>query len=581
MSRVIKILAIFLISLFILYTSYSILLSSTSAIDPIEELQQEIEKLNKAREMSIDATKPLEQTLEKLNNDLNNIIARVKVIEADLAVKRQKIEKGEEKLGEQEEILAKRVRSFYIRRSQVSPLAIVFSKKKPADFLREFAYQEAATNEDKRVITEIVLYIKDLEEKKKQLKNENYRLDKIKQETDRQAAFFQKEIAGAKAYQEKLTQEIASLTTRQQQLLAAKTGTFTTSVGEVPLADDPAARPDFNPGFSPAFAGFSFGAPHRKGMSQYGAYGRAKDGQSAEQILQAYYGDIKIETRDLPGEIETVVGVLPFEENYMLGIAEMPSSWDANNLAALKAQAIAARSYAVVHGKPICIDEGCQVYNSGKAANPPENWKRAVEETRGKVVVSNQSGQIVNTWYASTAGGYTFTYSSGGHRTPGGWDTSCGNQSCWTNEAYEKKAGSPWFYKAWYKSRGGETCGRSHPWLNNEEFADILNAIIVSKNSSEGASHIFPIDVNPCFGKSEDVWSREKMREEAGKYGGAVTSITSISVSYSTGGYTERVTFQTNRGELSFSGEEFRTIFNLRAPGRLWLASSLYNFEKK
>jgi len=27
------------------------------------------------------------------------------------------------------------------------------------------------------------------------------------------------------------------------------------------MADDPASRPDYNPGFSPAFAAFSFGAP--------------------------------------------------------------------------------------------------------------------------------------------------------------------------------------------------------------------------------------------------------------------------------------------------------------------------------
>ena len=62
----------------------------------------------------------------------------------------------------------------------------------------------------------------------------------------------------------------------------------------MPLADDPASRPDFNPGFSPAFAAFSFGAPHRKGMSQYGAWGRAKSGQSAEDILRAYYGGVEI-----------------------------------------------------------------------------------------------------------------------------------------------------------------------------------------------------------------------------------------------------------------------------------------------
>jgi SpoIID/LytB domain protein len=41
------------------------------------------------------------------------------------------------------------------------------------------------------------------------------------------------------------------------------------------------------------------GNGHGVGMSQWGAYGRALDGQSAEEIIDAYYSDVAIETRDL------------------------------------------------------------------------------------------------------------------------------------------------------------------------------------------------------------------------------------------------------------------------------------------
>ncbi|MXY00940.1 MAG: SpoIID/LytB domain-containing protein [Chloroflexi bacterium] len=41
------------------------------------------------------------------------------------------------------------------------------------------------------------------------------------------------------------------------------------------------------------------GNGHGVGMSQWGAYGRALDGQTAEEIVNAYYSDVAIETRDL------------------------------------------------------------------------------------------------------------------------------------------------------------------------------------------------------------------------------------------------------------------------------------------
>ncbi len=72
-------------------------------------------------------------------------------------------------------------------------------------------------------------------------------------------------------------------------------------------------------------------------------------------------------------------------------------------------------------------------------------WEQAVNETRGKVVYAN--GGPFSTWYASTSGGYQKSYSSNGYSTPGFWDTSCDNQGCWTGEAWEKKADSPWFTK--------------------------------------------------------------------------------------------------------------------------------------
>ncbi len=365
---------------------------------------------------------------------------------------------------------------------------------------------------------------------------------------------------------------------------------FQTSVGEVPSADDPASRPDYNPGFSPAFAIFSFGAPHFKGMSQYGAFGRAKHGQSMEEILKAYYGDVSIETVDTNFNLPTTAGDLPFEDNYLKGIAEMPTKWaEDGGFEALKAQAIAARSYALSYTdwrmgnrspkKAICTTENCQVYLSSKASSPGR-WGDAVSETRGKILVSNQSHEVVNAWYSSTSGGYQEAFNSLGHTTPALWDTQNGRGG-WPSQAYEKLAGSPWFYKGWYKTRSGTSCGRSHPWLTQEEMSDIVNAAILYTNDESTQSHLSQED-SSCYGDAiPDTWNKAKVREEAGRYGGAVTTVSSIAVSYSDSGITGQVVFNTNRGSVTFSGQNFHKVFNLRAPGAIHLTSGLYNIEQK
>ncbi len=558
--------------------------------DELEDIEKQLSDLKNAYEMSVAATTPLESEVEKLSQRLVNIQASIRKAESDLDQLEASIFDREVDLEFQLTLLEERVKSWYISRHYYTPMAIFLSwNGEVGSLTRKLVYQQAATNQDKNVILSVSQQILDLQKDKQQVESDRQRLEALKAEADKQATFLKGEISKAKAYQADLTTQIAELTARQQELLAEKTGTFTTSVGDVPLADDPASRPDYNPGFSPAFAAFSFGAPHFKGMSQYGARGRARSGQNEEQIIKAYYGDVRIETRgDLPASISTSVGTLPLEDNYLMGIAEMPSDWGENNLAALKAQAIAARSYALAYigwriggggGGSICVTENCQVYRSSKASSPPDNWRRAVQETRGKIIVSNSSGQIVNAWYAASSGGYQESYTSLGHTTPGFWDTSCGNQGCWTGEAYEKKGESPWFYKGWYKSRSGTTCGRSHPWLNEDEFADIVNALIVHKQNPGALGHLSQVD--GCLGGVPDTWSKDQVRQEATKFGGPVSHISEVKVNYSNNGLTNRVYVTTDKGTFDFDGQDFKLIFNLRAPGVIHLKSGLFNIEKK
>ncbi|MCA9373519.1 SpoIID/LytB domain-containing protein, partial [Candidatus Woesebacteria bacterium] len=208
-----------------------------------------------------------------------------------------------------------------------------------------------------------------------------------------------------------------------------------TSVGDVALADDFNASIAFKaqaPGNS--FAVFSFGAyTHRNGMSQYGAQARAKEGQSVEEILKAYYPDatLKKDYAEMGSISVEGLGSIPFEDQYLQGIYEMPASWHIN---ALKAQAIAARTFAIKYtdngARSICTTESCQVFKNSKKGG---DWETAVNETKGWVLVDG-GGNPVSTQYASTHGGYSNT---------SGWDTTDkSNSGDWSNRAWENKAGS-------------------------------------------------------------------------------------------------------------------------------------------
>ena len=537
------------------------------------ECRDKIAKCKEAWDQMETAKKPHVDALHKMESDIAAFQARIKTIESDLIKKAAAIADGEKDLEGFLGVASKRIREFYMRNTLHSPLAMFLSADSIGSMLRIMAYQYAVINTDKKVITQTALSVKGLEERKAALENEKSSLAYLKDETDRRAASVRKLVGDADAYQSKLTGIIANLTTLQQSILSAKTGTFQTSVGDVPLADDPASGPNYNPGFSPAFAVFSFGAPHFKGMSQYGAFGRAKNGQSAEQILKAYYGDgIEIK-KDYSTSITIQVdGYGGFNiEDYAKRIYEMPGSWgDEGGMEALKAQAVAARSYALARTNngsgSICATESCQVF---KPAPKGGKWEEAVNATRGWVLIAN--GQPFSAWYASTSGGYQESYSYNGYTTPGFWDTTSG-RSGWTSQAYEKIAGSPWFYKAWYRDRGGDSCGKSHPWLTSEEMADILNAWVVLFNGGGDSARVTP--QGSCWGGNP--YSKDDLRGIGG-----FSSVSSVSVTYSDSGVTATVTFQTNKGSTQINGNDFYKAFNLRAPGKIALKSGLYNIEKK
>ena len=139
-------------------------------------------------------------------------------------------------------------------------------------------------------------------------------------------------------------------------------------------------------------------------------------GASPLRTRRPYRGSLEVSAVNGKLRVVNVVGI----EAYLYGVVpdEMPDTWPPE---ALKAQAVAARSYAVANrrGGPFDLyaDVRSQVYGGIDAESAPAT--AAVNATAGKVVVYR--GRVVSTPYHSTSGGRTAAAADvwpGGKPTP-------------------------------------------------------------------------------------------------------------------------------------------------------------------
>jgi SpoIID/LytB domain protein len=241
----------------------------------------------------------------------------------------------------------------------------------------------------------------------------------------------------------------------------------------VPLAAVSSATADAATLTTVTITGHGYG--HGRGMGQYGAYGYAlpvgMGGQAwtYQQILSYYYGgttltpisstvaaqSITVQLDEFDsgaalaagpsgttavteyGTTRYYLGMVSKTSNgvfdvvgldqYVAGVvpAESPASWGINGLAALEAQAVAARSYALAEvtanpSQTICDTTACQVYDGDPdIAGSPTNSAyttysdQAVSATEGQVLdcgsdtACGSPGQVALTEFSSSTGGYT------------------------------------------------------------------------------------------------------------------------------------------------------------------------------
>jgi stage II sporulation protein D len=121
-----------------------------------------------------------------------------------------------------------------------------------------------------------------------------------------------------------------------------------------------------------------------------------------------------LEVRPTPGGSPVLINELSMDD-YLAGVAEMPPRWHPE---ALKAQAVAARSYAwrAIQrgtyerrglGYDICGTVACQVFTGTRVVEESpfgQRWRDAVDETSGQVLLDDEDRPILARYFSSSGG---------------------------------------------------------------------------------------------------------------------------------------------------------------------------------
>lgn len=538
-----------------------------------QQTQQKIQELENQKQQYHGTLNNLQYSVSATQNQLAQTQETIAAKEAEIVQTEQDIADTQQTLEKRRSHLFRTIRSLY-KNSKSNWLTFFLNGQQSRAQTHNVVYQHAISQESQEQATSLSEEVAKLDEIKillneikQQLEADKAALEQQKRVLQYSIGQTQQQLSSAQNQQQNFQQSLAgidnqinTLTQKQQQILAAKAAAAlaSTTVGNQEINRAAIEKATPNDG-NVYFSFWTYGYPHRVGLSQYGALGRAMSGQNYTQIIKAYYAGVQLESWSGPEHITITTNEgnqeLSFEDDYLMGIGEMPSCWgspDRGGLEALKAQAVLARTYAIAYtnngSKPICTTQSCQVYVGASKVNGVcgEYWKEAVEATKGMVVT--HSGQPIQAWYSSTTGGFTLSSAEvwGGARP-----FAQGIKDFNGPDPYEgpKYADSPWYHKAW----GNE------PWLSTAQVTDLMNAALLPTSFDDQLSDLTPDEVVNRLQENnltpvQNLTSMEVVDENGSS--GANTANVAYVRAYHSGNQMEEVT-----------GSRFKFVFNLRSPG--------------
>lgn len=396
----------------------------------------EAEKAAKQKELdTLNANlKKAEQTL-KTNmarkasslSEIEKTKAEITEIESQLEVNKLKKQQLEQEIAiktlekeEREKQQDMQITTSYISWKTQDETVLVFGGQ---DVLKNAIYYDYVAERSKDSILGLVSELNQLtksnEEYQKQIEKlaqDNTALAEKKVSLEKQIAQYNANIASAKTNVEGLRSKVVGLQQRLE-LLSQEQQDIISKENKILLQDNAQCiRNDLASGqYYFITRGRDLYQGHGIGLSQFGALGAAQQGWSASKILTFYYTGTAVQT--LGGRTVNVSGYGVMDINtYAAGLGEIPSKacgtaqqaaqnpakyvadnpstiWDCWPEEAIKAQVIAARSYAATSAQPICTSAACQVYVGGN------NKQWAADETADQYVT--HGGNIIRAFYSS------------------------------------------------------------------------------------------------------------------------------------------------------------------------------------
>jgi SpoIID/LytB domain protein len=514
--------AIILVSiLFIVVSIFPVRAKTVDEVgEEIEQKEEELSQLEEDLENAQDNVAYYKNAIANSGSEIERIENEIKLVEAEIALNEADLSKQEEELNmlelelEQNQlVIDNNIIDYYIYNRQ--GVIDVFVENGEVDgFWKDYKYRETLIDSDLEDLTSLARELEDRKSERDEilksitaLEEDNDRLASRKKELEDQKAYYASMASyntniqsGIRSQMGAVQQQIEGLTAEQQKLIEEEKRIIENAHGGTqPLV----------PGEYYFYGqGRSLYQGHGLGFSQYGAKGGGQHGMSGDSIAKFYYSGSSIGTASgsvhvvgdtyYDGYVDKTIDV----EIYVAGLGEVPdyvcgtqaqyetrpdkyrvynpNLWEGGCWpeAAIEAQVIVARSFALAYGGTICTTARCQLYKGG------HNKRWAADETNGKVL--KVGGGIIKAYYSSDNNN---GWGTGTHRNPVWcWDFAgnCGGGYSWLQSVNDSSFAAKGPYTDWMWRTNSYTLGEiqsmfewyaGHGYSNSGSVQSVLNTI--------------------------------------------------------------------------------------------------------
>src|SRR3989344_7300588 len=184
----------------------------------LQRIEQELNQLKPAQEYNKKELSGLRNQITSLEKRIVGLSNQLKVVEEDIKVR-------EEDLAYAQAIFIEKTKNHYKFIRLYDPLMPFLSSENASSFFREIVFSQKAANEDIKTMEKYADDLLALKKDKETLEKNKKSLSSLRTQVNSRATFLAGEV-------EKTEKYLATLTAKQEELLALKAGGFQTSVGE-------------------------------------------------------------------------------------------------------------------------------------------------------------------------------------------------------------------------------------------------------------------------------------------------------------------------------------------------------------